>query len=196
MARYTGPRCRICRRHQAKLFLKGARCLTEKCSFERRAYPPGLTGQEYLRKKVSDYGLQLREKQKLRAMYGVLEKQFRGYFRRAEQSTGITGENLLILLERRLDNVIYRIGSAASRAHARQIVRHNKVKVNGKKLNIPSYLVRAGDTIELKEGEIKKDDLPTWLEKDGDKVKVAKIPERSEISIPIDENLIVAFYSK
>lgn len=152
MARYTGPVCRLCRREDMKLFLKGDRCYTDKCAFERRAYPPGQHGQGRLgRKKRSDYGEQLREKQKVRRMYGILERQFRGYYKKSSQLKGVTGENLLMLLERRLDNVIYRMGLASTRAEARQLVRHRHFHVNGHKANIPSMLLRPGDVVEVKE---------------------------------------------
>lgn len=206
MARYTGPRCKLCRRAQTKLFLKGSRCMTEKCSVARRNYPPGLKGQEI--KKVSDYGLQLREKQKAKAIYGVLEKQFRRYFMKAARQPGITGDNLLILLERRLDNVVFRAGWAVSRAQSRQLVRHNHVLVNGKKVNIPSYLVKPGDVIAPKEAskELLIGDglrsrsvrIPVWLKFDKDKgeVQVLRMPKREDIDTPINENFIVALYSK
>ncbi|MGB9846571.1 MAG: 30S ribosomal protein S4, partial [Desulfotomaculales bacterium] len=149
MARYTGSTCRLCRREGAKLFLKGDRCYSPKCAIERRSYAPGIHGQN--RKKLSEYGIQLREKQKARRIYGVLETQFRNYFARAERMKGITGENLLQLLERRLDNVVYRLGLASSRAEARQLVKHGHFRVNGRKTTIPSFLLRAGDVVEVAE---------------------------------------------
>lgn len=197
MGRYLGPKCKICRRQQVKLFLKGSRCLSSKCGFERRTYPPGLKGQDALRRKVSDYSLQLREKQKLRNMYGLLETQFRNYFRKAEATPGVTGENFLSLLERRLDNVVYRIGWASSRNEARQIVSHGHILVNGKKMNIPSYLTKPQDMIESKRNfEIKEDLLPVWMEKIENKVRINRFPKREEMAVPINENLIVAFYSR
>src|SRR5215831_2861718 len=150
MARYTGPVCRLCRREEMKLFLKGDRCYTDKCGFERRAYAPGQHGQAR-RRKLSNYGEQLREKQKVKRIYGVAERQFRGYYYKASRLKGVTGENLLVLLERRLDNIVYRFGFANDHAQARQLVRHGHFKVNGKRVNIPSYLVRTGDIVEVTE---------------------------------------------
>lgn len=208
MARYTGPLCRLCRREGMKLFLKGTRCYTEKCAFERRKYPPGQHGHN--RGKLSDYGLQLREKQKVKRIYGVLERQFKNYFERATKMKGVTGENLLKLLERRLDNVVYRMGFAVNRRQARQLVRHGFFLVNGRKVDIPSYLVKPGDIIEVipkgKELEVIKESLalaeqrgfPEWVEVNIEekKGKFVRIPERQEIQIPVQEQLIVEFYSK
>lgn len=209
MARYTGPVCRLCRRDMTKLFLKGERCYTSKCAIERRAYPPGQHGPGR-QKKLSQYGIQLREKQKLRRMYGVSEKQFRAYFRRAASLPGVSGENFLILLERRLDNVVFRLGFAASRSAARQLVAHGNIAVNGKKLDIPAYIVRAGEEISvidrhvnnafvqeaLQKARIRQ--VPQWLELDGDKPlgKVAALPSREQIDTQVTEQLIVEFYSK
>ncbi|MGI9953035.1 30S ribosomal protein S4 [Moorellaceae bacterium AZ2] len=208
MARYTGPVCRLCRREGMKLYLKGERCYTDKCAIARRSYAPGQHGQE--RRKISEYGIRLREKQKARRIYGVLERQFRGYFERAEREKGITGENLLRLLERRLDNVVYRLGFAASRSEARQLVRHGHFRVNGRKVNIPSYLVRPGDEIEVREKSkesVKFKEIaaqaahrtpPAWLESDAANLKgrVLALPTRDQIDVPIQEHLIVELYSK
>ncbi len=208
MARYTGPLCRLCRREGMKLFLKGTRCYTEKCAFERRKYPPGQHGHN--RGKLSDYGLQLREKQKVKRIYGVMEKQFKNYFEKATKMKGVTGENLLKLLERRLDNVVYRMGFATNRRQARQLVKHGFFMVNGRKVDIPSFLVRPGDIIELtqsgKELEIIKESLalaeqrgfPEWVEVNIEEMKgkFVRIPERDEMQLPVQEQLIVEFYSK
>ena len=208
MARYTGPVCRLCRREGTKLFLKGERCYSEKCSFDRRPYPPGQHGQG--RKRPSDYRDQLREKQKVKRIYGVLEKQFRLYFHKADSMRGVTGENLLGLLERRLDSTIYRMGFATSRTEARQLVRHNHFRINGHKVNIPSYLVRPGDVITIKERSQKVqrilDAMETterrprmsWLEVDkkGFTGTVRSAPVRDELTLPINEQLIVELYSK
>lgn len=208
MARYTGSVCRLCRREGGKLFLKGERCFTDKCAIERRGYPPGQHG--HLRRKFSDYGTQLREKQKVKRIYGVLEKQFRVYFQMAFQKKGITGENLLCLLESRLDNVVYRLGLASSRAEARQLVRHRHIQVNGKTVNIPSYQVRPGDRIEVREKSRKmqritealeavdRRSIPAWLELDKDHLlgHAKASPTREDISMTIDEDLIVAFYTR
>lgn len=208
MARYTGPVCRQCRREGLKLYLKGDRCYTDKCAIDRRSYAPGQHGQN--RKKTSEYGLQLREKQKARRIYGILEKQFKSYFEKAERQTGITGENLLVLLERRLDNVVYRLGFASSRQEARQMVRHNHFTLNGHKANIPSMLVRVGDVIQVKEKylsserfQIIKDRLatktvPAWLDLDREQMtgKVVALPTREQIDVPIQEHLIVELYSR
>lgn len=208
MARYRGSECRLCRREGLKLFFKGDRCYTEKCAFERRGYAPGEHGQA--RKKHSDYGVQLREKQRLKRMYGLLEKQFRGYFERADRMKGITGSNLLMLLERRLDNVVFRLGFAPSRNDARQLVRHSHFLVNGRKVNIPSYTVRKDDIIELKEKSRKvlpildsletvaRRGIPGWLELDKDNFKgvVKTIPTREDITMPVQEQLVVELYSK
>ena len=209
MARYSGPACRLCRRENLKLFLKGDRCYTDKCAFERRSYAPGQHGQRR-GGKISDYGIQLREKQKVKRIYGVLETQFRRYYSTAERQKGITGTNLLILLERRLDNIVYRMGFASSRNQARQLVRHNHFAVGGKKVNIPSYPVKVGDTIEVREKSRKipfileametvvRREIPPWLEVDGDNFRgvVKTFPRREELTMPINEQLIVELYSK
>ncbi len=208
MARYTDARCRQCRRERMALYLKGDRCYTDKCAIQRRNYPPGQHGQG--RGKISDYGLQLREKQKVKRMYGVLEKQFRGYFERAERMRGVTGTNLLVLLERRLDNVVYRLGFANSRSQARQLVRHNHVIVDGLRVNLPSFLVKVGQAIEVTEksrtSPLVRDALeaaarrgcPPWLEleKEAAKGRVSMFPTREDITMPIQEHLIVELYSK
>jgi len=208
LARYRGSECRLCRREGLKLFFKGDRCYTEKCAFERRGYAPGEHGQA--RKKHSDYGVQLREKQRLKRMYGLLEKQFRGYFERADRMQGITGSNLLVLLERRLDNVVFRLGFAPSRNEARQLVRHSHFLVNGRKVNIPSYTVRKDDVVELREKSRKvlpildsletvaRRGIPGWLELDKDNFKglVKAIPTREDITMPVQEQLVVELYSK
>ena len=208
MARYTGAVCRFCRRENQKLFLKGDRCFTEKCSFERRAYPPGQHGQGRI--KFSEYGLQLREKQKVRRMYGLLEKQFRNLFAKADRLRGITGENFLTMLERRLDNVIFRAGFANSRSEARQLVRHGHFLVNGKKLNIPSYQLSKGDEIVIREKShnliqikaaieaSKRREVPQWLDMSPAdfKVKIRDLPARDDVTAPIEERLIVELYSK
>ncbi len=208
MARYIGSLCRLCRREGMKLFLKGTRCYTEKCAFERRKYPPGQHGHN--KSKLSDYGLQLREKQKVKRMYGIMERQFKNYFEKATKMKGVTGENLLKLLERRLDNVVYRMGFAINRRQARQLVRHGFINVNGRKIDIPSYLVKQGDIIEVtqagKESEIIKESLAlaeqrgfsSWLEVNVEEMKgkFLRLPERDEIAIPVQEQLIVEFYSK
>jgi len=209
LARNIGAACRRCRRENLKLYLKGDRCYSDKCSFERRAFGPGQHGQARF-KKLSDYAVQLREKQKVKAMYGMLESQFRLFFAKADLQKGVTGENLLILLERRLDNTVFRIGFASSRNQARQIVRHNHILVNGKKVNIPSYLVSAGDVITLKEKSranglinenleaVVRRGMPTWIELDKDNYKATlkSLPNREEITMPIQERLIVELYSK
>ncbi|MBO8126496.1 MAG: 30S ribosomal protein S4 [Firmicutes bacterium] len=209
MARYTGSVCRLCRREGEKLFLKGDRCYSSKCAVERRSYAPGQHGQGR-RGKPSEYGIQLREKQKLRRIYGVLEAQMRRYFDLAERRPGVTGENLLQLLERRLDNVVYRLGLAGSRAEARQLVRHGHFTVNGKKVNIPSYLVSVGDEIQLKESskkstriqelleELGARSVPEWLELDVENAKgrVLSLPTREQIDTPIEEHLIIEYYSR
>ncbi len=208
MARYTGAVCRLCRRENTKLYLKGDRCYSDKCSYERRSYAPGQHGQA--RTKYSDYGIQLREKQKVKRMYGLLERQFKNYFKRAERQKGITGTNLLILLERRLDVVVFRLGFANSLAQARQLVRHNHFLVNGKKVNIPSYLVKVGDVIEVKEKSrqvppivealeaLPRRGVPGWLELDKENFRgtVKTYPTREDITMPIKEQLIVELYSK
>ncbi|MBW2019448.1 MAG: 30S ribosomal protein S4 [Deltaproteobacteria bacterium] len=208
MARYIDSACRLCRRENLKMFLKGDRCYSDKCAFDRRGYPPGQHGQR--RRKFSDYGIQLREKQKVKRMYGLLERQFRGLFEKAERARGITGTNLLILLERRLDNVVYRLGFANSRAQARQLVRHNHFIVNGRKLNIPSYLVKVGDVIEVREKSRKvavisdamdavvRRGIPAWIElsKEDFRGTVKAYPTREELTMPVQEQLIVELYSK
>lgn len=208
MARYTGPSCKLCRREGEKLFLKGDRCYTEKCAINRRAYSPGQHGQQ--RRKLSEYGMQLREKQKARRFYGVLEKQFRKYFEMATNMKGVTGENLLRILESRLDNVVYRLGLATSRPEARQLVRHNHFYVNGKRVNIPSYLLKPGDIITVTEKSRNSEKfkeilektrgkvIPKWLEFDSDNLtgKVVSLPSREEIDLPVQEHLIVELYSK
>ena len=208
MARYTDSVCRLCRRENLKLFLKGERCYTDKCAIERRNYPPGQHGQG--RPKFSEYSIQLREKQKVKRIYGLLEKQFRRTFSEANRTRGITGETLLILLERRLDNVAYRLGFASSRAEARTLVRHGHILVNGRKTNIPSYSVRAGDVIAVKEqsrqlGRVlaamegaQRRGIPDWAEVDRDAVsgRIKILPSRSDVTMPINEKLIVELYSK
>jgi len=208
LARYKDSFCRLCRREGLKLFLKGDRCYSEKCSFERRSYAPGEHGQ--LRRKYSDYGVQLREKQKLKRMYGLLERQFRGYFEKADRQKGITGTNLLLFLERRLDNMIFRMGFANSRTEARQLVRHNHFSVNGKAVNIPSYIVNVGSEIGVREKSRKVErildametvarrGIPQWLELDKDNFKgiVKALPSREELTMPIQEQLVVELYSK
>ena len=208
MARYTGAVCRLCRRENVKLYLKGDRCYSDKCGSERRNYPPGQHGQR--RTKSSDYGIQLREKQKVKRIYGILEKQFRAYFEKAERLKGITGDNLLIFLERRMDNMVFRFGFASSRNEGRQLVRHNHFIVNGKKVNIPSYLMSLGDVLEVREKSRKvgriieslesmaRRGLPNWLELDKEamKGKVISLPAREELTMPIQEQLIVELYSK
>ena len=208
MARYKDEQCRICRREGQKLFLKGSRCYSDKCSIARRNYAPGQNGQK--KKKLSEYGTQLREKKKTKAYYGVNEKQFRRYFEMASQSRGKTGEVLLQILESRLDNVIYRLGYGSSRAQARMLVTHGTFEVNGEKVDIPSYLVKAGDVITVR--EVRKDNgtvkasveenasrpVPAWLEKDAEKLsgKVVRLSAREEVDLPIEEHLIVELYSK
>ena len=208
MARYNGEQCRICRRVGQKLFLKGSRCYTDKCSINRRNYAPGQNGQK--RAKLSEYGTQLREKQKTKAFYGVGEKQFRKYFDMASRTKGITGDNLLQILESRLDNVVYRLGFGSSRSGARMEVTHGLFTVNGKKVNIPSYLVKPGDVIAVRESmkdnkkmkEIVEENsarpVPEWLEKDEKNLsgKVIKASTREDIDLPIEEHLIVELYSK
>src|SRR5688572_27935690 len=207
MARYIGAVCRLCRREGMKLFLKGERCYTEKCAIEKRNLPPGQHGK--LRKaKLVGYGLQLREKQKVKRIYGVLEDQFRRYFESADRTRGITGETLLQLLERRFDNVIYRLGLATSRAQARQLVRHGHFQVNGKKVDIPSYSLRSGDVVTVKATsqkaptilhaieEVKGRGIPAWLSFDGAAGKVVSLPTREQINLPVQEQLIVELYSK
>ena len=208
MARYTGPVCRLCRREGEKLFLKGERCYTDKCGINRRAYAPGQHGQG--RKKLSEYGLQLREKQKARRYYGVLESQFAKYFEMANKKSGVTGDNLLSILESRLDNVVYRLGFGSSRPEARQLVLHGHFTVNGKKVNIPSYLVKVGDVISIKENSRGSEkikavldmtasrNVPQWLDLDRNTLtgKVTALAKREDIDLPIEEHLIVELYSK
>ena len=208
MSRYRGSVCRQCRRENMKLFLKGDRCFSDKCSFDRRGYPPGQHGQR--RMKHSDYGIQLREKQKVRRIYGIGEKQFRIIFKKADSQKGITGENLLSLLERRLDNVVFRLGFTSSRTQGRHFVKHNHFVINGKKVNIPSYVIKTGDVIELKEKSrtvqaitdsldtVVRRGVPQWLEldKDGFKGVVKGMPTREDVTLPIQEQLIVELYSK
>ncbi len=208
MARYSGSVCRQCRRENQKLFLKGDRCFTEKCSFERRGYPPGQHGQGRI--KFSEYGLQLREKQKIKRIYGVLESQFRGMFEKADREKGITGNTLLSMLERRLDNVVYRSGFANSRAEARQLVRHGHFSVNGKTVDIPSFQVGKGDFVEVREGSrsvnkisfaleaVKRREIPQWLELDSAQFKsrVRDLPARDDVTMPMEERMVVELYSK
>jgi small subunit ribosomal protein S4 len=206
MARMLGPKCKQCRRENMKLFLKGERCLTEKCAIERRSYPPGEHGRGRI--KQSEYLLQLREKQKARRYYGILERQFHTYYEKANRRTGVTGENLLRLLETRLDNVVYRLGFAASRSQARQLVRHGHFDVNGRRVNIPSYQVSADDTITLRDKSAARDvvtdatdltaSVSPWLQADHDNLtgKVLRLPDRADIDTPVQEQLIVELYSK
>jgi len=208
VARYTDSVCRLCRREAMKLYLKGERCYTDKCAIERRNYPPGDHGQK--RPKFSEYALQLREKQKVKRMYGVLEGQFRRYFTMAERSRGITGEILLQLLERRMDNMIYRMGFATSRAEARQLVRHGHFLVNSHKVNIPSALLKAGDVVTVRErsktvtrvvealAQAEHRGAPDWVEvnREGLSARVKALPNRAELTMPINEKLIVELYSK
>ena len=209
MAKYSGPVCRLCRREDMKLFLKGDRCYTDKCGYERRAYAPGQHGQAR-RRKQSNYGSQLREKQKVKRMYGILERQFRNYFTKASRKKGITGANLLQFLERRLDNIVYRLGFASSRKAARQLIGHGHVEVNGKRVDIPSFRVRKGDKIDLTTrgqkaariegalGALETRSMPSWLSIDKD-LKQGTIlgdPVRDEITLPIQEQLIIELYSR
>jgi small subunit ribosomal protein S4 len=209
MAKYSGPVCRLCRREDMKLFLKGDRCYTDKCGYERRAYAPGQHGQAR-RRKQSNYGSQLREKQKVKRIYGLAERQFRGYYYKAIRMKGVAGENLLQLLERRLDNVIYRLGFASDHAEARQLVRHGHFEINGHKVNIPSYLCRANDVIVVREksrkitrvleslGSVDRRGVPKWLQldKDGFQGRLTGLPSREDLTMPIREQLIVELYSK
>ncbi len=209
MARYTGPVCRLCRRERMKLFLKGDRCFKEKCAIERRGYPPGQHGQRRGRRSLG-YGPQLREKQKVKRIYGVLEKQFRNYFKEAERQRGVTGDKLLISLERRLDNVAYSLGFASSRAQARQLVLHGHILVDSKKTTIPSYQVRVGQEISVKESSRKNEfirasvetargrGIPEWMELDPENFlgTVAALPTREDIKLPVEEQLIVELYSR
>ncbi|NLI33159.1 MAG: 30S ribosomal protein S4 [Deltaproteobacteria bacterium] len=208
MARYTGLNCRICRRETMKLYLKGDRCYSDKCAVERRNFPPGQHGQN--RGKLSDYGLQLREKQKIKRMYGLMEKQFKTYFKEADRQKGVTGTNFLVLLERRLDNTVYRLGFASSRDQARQLVRHNHFLVNGRKVNIPSYLLRPGDRVSVRENcrnvavinealeAVPRRGVPAWLELDKANFEgiFKTMPTREEMNLPVQEQLVVEFYSK
>jgi len=208
MARYTGPVCRLCRREGLKLFLKGERCYTDKCGIQRRAYAPGQHGQG--RKKMSEFGMQLREKQKCRRYYGVLESQFEKYFEMANKKAGVTGENLLTILESRLDNVVYRLGFGTSRPEARQLVTHGHFTINGKKVDIPSYLVKPGEVITVKEASRGSEKIksvleitaskaiPKWLDLDRNTLsaKVVALADREDIDLPLEEHLIVELYSK
>ena len=212
MARYTGPVCKLCRREGEKLFLKGSRCLTPKCAIERRSYPPGQHGREsqFRRGRASDYLLQLREKQKVRRIYGVYERQFSNYFRKAEQRSGLTGSNLLILLESRLDNVVYRLGLADSRAQARQLVRHGHIMLNERKTNVPSALVKAGDSVSVRpqstrlnyfkalRQELDDGQVPRWLQLDAKNMSamVVQLPIREDIDVSLNEQLVVEYYSR
>ncbi len=212
MSRYTGPVCKLCRREGEKLFLKGARCFSPKCAIERRSYPPGEHGREsqFRRRRVSDYSRQLREKQKTRRIYGMKERQFRRFYSNALQQRGLTGANLLTMLERRLDNVVYRLGYADSRAQARMLVTHGHFNVNGRRTDVPSMLMEQGDEIEVREGSHKRTyfkDLPAvaetktvpdWLERDMNKLsgRIAKMPERSDVDANLNEQLIVEYYSR
>jgi small subunit ribosomal protein S4 len=209
LARYRDAVCRLCRREGTKLFLKGQRCLTDKCAIERRNFAPGQHGKAR-RPKLLGYGLQLREKQKVRRLYGILEKQFRSYFEKAASRKGITGENLLFALERRLDNTVYRLGFATSRAEARQLVRHSHIQVSGRKVNIPSYQVLPGQEVALREGSRQQASvqraldlaggrgLPSWLELDRENMKgrVLALPKREDVNFPLQEQMIVELYSK
>ena len=209
MARYIGPVCRLCRREGMKLFLKGERCYTEKCAIEKRNFPPGQHGKTR-KSKMAGYGVQLREKQKVKRIYGVLEDQFRRYFEQAERTRGITGETLLQLLERRLDNVTYRLGLATSRPQARQLVRHGHFMVNGRKVDIPSFSVKPGDLVAVRQSsranasilhaleEVKGRGVPEWLRFDPEAMsaKIGSIPTREQINLPVQEQLIVELYSK
>jgi small subunit ribosomal protein S4 len=212
MARYTGPVCKLCRREGVKLMLKGERCLSPKCSIERRNFPPGQNGQNYRRRQMSDFGGQLREKQKVRRIYFVLEKQFRRHFGTAQRMKGMTGANLLQVLERRLDNVVYRLGFADSRRQSRQLVRHGHFMVNGRKTNIPSFIVKVGDEISVRPqsrtrtyfsdleaaGVLRKKAVPEWLSLDAGTMvgRVLRTPERSEIDLSVNEGLVVELYSR
>ena len=209
MARYKDPVCRLCRREGMKLYLKGERCQTDKCAIERRNFPPGQHGKAR-RPRMLGYGLQLREKQKLRRVYGILESQFRHYFEKAAVRKGVTGQLLLQFLERRLDNVVYRMGLATSRPQARQFVRHGHFQVNGRKVNIPSFLVKPGDVVEVRQGSREMPALlasrestshqtvPSWIDADRDNLsaKILSSPQRQEIALPIQEQLVVELYSK
>ena len=208
MAKYNGPVCKLCRREGMKLYLKGEKCYSSKCIFEKRPYPPGKSSDRSRRAKASDYGIRLREKQKARRIYGIMEKQFKRYFDMASREKGLTGENLLRLLERRLDNVIYRLGFASSRREARQLVSHGHFMVNGRSTNIPSYLVKVGDVIKVKDrskevepiqrGLSYEKSVPAWLELDEESLsgRVLDLPKREDIDVNINEQMIVEFYSR
>ena len=210
MARYTGPSCRLCRREGCKLYLKGERCMTDKCALARREQAPGQHGAGSGRRRVKEYSLQLREKQKAKRYYGILEKQFENYFKKADRKEGQTGENLLTMIERRLDNVVYRMGMAESRKEARQLVLHAHFTVNGKKVNIPSYEVRKGDVIALKETSRKLEKfkvlienitartVPSWMNVDKENIvaTITELPKREDVDFPFEEHLIVELYSK
>ncbi|TKB80751.1 MAG: 30S ribosomal protein S4 [Nitrospira sp.] len=208
MAKYRGPVCRLCRREGMKLFLKGSRCMTDKCAIERRSYAPGQHGQG--RQRISEYNVQLREKQKLKRIYGLLERQFRGVFERAERKVGVTGEQLLQLLECRLDNVVYRLGFAVSRREARQLVNHGHVTVNGRRVDVPSCLVKAGDVISIRERSremapvqsalqlVEGRGIPAWLDlnKTAYQGSIRALPTKAEIAVPVNEQLVVELYSR
>jgi small subunit ribosomal protein S4 len=208
MAKYEGPDCRLCRVEKNKLYFKGAKCLTDKCPIERRAYPPGQHGRS--RKRILGYAVQLREKQKLKRFYGMSEEQFHVFFERAERQKGVTGENLLSMLERRLDNVVYLLGFSHSRGHARQLVGHGHIRVNGRKVDIASALVKPGDVVEFRERSAKSEDtqavvasnksktIPGWLEVDWENMKgrVLSVPTRQDVTLPVEEHLVVELYSK
>jgi small subunit ribosomal protein S4 len=208
MARYIGPSCKLCRRENMKLFLKGERCYTDKCSFDRRPYPPGMHGQR--RSKPTEYGVRMREKQKVRRIYGILERQFARYFEMADHAKGVTGENLLSRLERRLDSAVYRMGFGTTRNDSRQLVRHGHVSVNGKHVNIPSYQLRPGDKVAIREASKQlvrvqtslevsgRREQPEWLEvnRDGLEATVRMLPPREALTLPIEEQMIVEFYSR
>jgi small subunit ribosomal protein S4 len=214
LARYTGPVCKLCRREGEKLFLKGARCLTPKCAIERRSYPPGQHGREsqYRRGRASDYLLQLREKQKMRRIYGVYERQFHTYFAKAEKRSGLTGTNLLVMLESRLDNVVYRLGLAESRAHARQLVNHGHIMLNGRRTTVPSALVSAGDSVSVRPESKRKSyfkglrqelderqrQVPRWLQLNPKEMsaQVTALPARDDIDVSLNEQLVVEYYSR
>jgi small subunit ribosomal protein S4 len=208
MARYIGPACKLCRRENMKLFLKGDRCYTDKCAFDRRPYPPGVHGQR--RNKPTEYGVRMREKQKVRRIYGILERQFRRYFAGADRAKGVTGENLINSLERRLDSAVYRMGFSATRTDARQLVRHRHILVNGKPVNIPSFLVKAGDKVSLRESSkglkrvqqgvdtAGRREQPDWIDFDKNSLTgtIRTLPAREAVTLPIQEQLIVEFYSR
>jgi small subunit ribosomal protein S4 len=208
MARYIGPACKLCRRENMKLFLKGDRCYTDKCAFDRRPYPPGVHGQR--RNKPTEYGVRMREKQKVRRIYGILERQFRRYFATADRAKGVTGENLINSLERRLDSAVFRLGLSATRTDARQLVRHKHIQVNGKSVNIPSFLLKPGDKITLRDASkglkrvqsgietAARREQPDWLDFDKNSLTgvVRALPSREAVTLPIQEQLIVEFYSR